>query len=747
MGVERDLPRILWLFYIGVSLMTLVSNVQSYSINETVRSSPSTPTYCNGSCITNVLTCEIKANFCYIEGECYEANQARLNDSLSCLQCQPNIDQRNWRFNKDCSAGEKCVNPMFLASNVCPPEIIQAFYMKPTDATFTFYNFEACSRDRSRCQEGFFISTNDSKTYACCPGYFCPEGQTCMIPCRKGGYCPGELSASNGTCRTPVNCPENRPKQYGAFGCGGSYFEGFCPNGTYCPSSAQSIRCKNGSEFCPTGVAKPLSCPTAFVCLDGRARRTRVITSVLISVVVIIIALAICVKVYEWMTLGKQWFGKHKLNDPPGVSDYFRKAMQSDNSPQKYIELHIHLDKARLRNVTRFDPERNEGFTGRIAAGKITALMGGSGCGKSSLLETIHGRRQLRKDGSITFADHQPLSNILTDYIGYVPQADIMHNDLTVFETVYYSARARRLNESKQILVNDVCFVLSKLGLGSMHNNFTKTLSGGQRKRVNVAIEIVACPKVILLDEPTSGLDTSSCDDLFDLLQLIKFSAAGPVTIITVIHQPSFELFQKIDQVFFLTPLCCLAYQGPRPNAKDYLKQKLFRDQQSIPPTRHNDCDTCFMMLTNARDHVENHRIPDQRTSQSLTTYSWLQRFWYPFFYVLCRSTRQIYVRGIVAEAAYMFAYFLLGTCVGFLFENKFQATCDMTKLTTIYFLITLSFGILTCISSQRLFGVEITDQTFERESRNYYHPFQYWLAKSLVDIFRMVIYPLLFLS
>jgi len=70
-----------------------------------------------------------------------------------------------------------------------------------------------------------------------------------------------------------------------------------------------------------------------------------------------------------------------------------------------------------------------------------------------------------------------------------------------------------------------------------------------------------------------------------------------------------------------------------------------------------------------------------------------------------------------------------------------------MNKLPTIYFLITLSFGILTSISSQRLFGVEITDKTFERESRNYYHPFQYWLAKSLVDIFRMIVYPLLFLS
>jgi hypothetical protein len=106
--------------------------------------------------------------------------------------------------------------------------------------------------------------------------------------------------------------------------------------------------------------------------------------------------------------------------------------------------------------------------------------MGGSGCGKSSLLETIHGRRQLRKHGFITFAEHEPLTNLLTDYVGYVPQADIMHNDLTVFETVYYSARTRRLDDSKEVIINDVCFVLEKLGLKIMHNSMTKTLSGGK---------------------------------------------------------------------------------------------------------------------------------------------------------------------------------------------------------------------------------------------------------------------------
>jgi hypothetical protein len=492
MNTERVLPPILSFLWIIIGLLILVqsgvglpSNNGDGNLNiRAAWSSRLSPLKCNGSCIIDETMCIIRPNFCFIEGYCHAANQTRLNGSLSCLQCQPDIDQYNWGFNKQCSAAEKCVDQMFHAQNLCPKDTIQAFYEKPTDATFTLYNFEACSQNRGRCQEGFFISINEGAAYACCPGHFCPEGQTCMIPCRKGGYCPTALSARNGTCRTSVNCPENRPKQYGAFGCGGSYFEGFCPNGSYCPTSAESVHCKNGTEFCPTGVAKPLPCPTGFVCLEGRARRQRVITNVLISVGTIIIGLAICAKVFEWMFLTKKWFGKHELVDPSGVSDYFRKATHPNDGPQKYIQLHIHLERARLRNVTRFDAKKNEGFTGRIAAGKLTALMGGSGCGKSSLLETIHGRRQLRKDGSITFADHQPLSNILTDYVGYVPQADIMHNDLTVFETVYYSARARRLNEPKQTLINDVCFVLDKLGLGGMHNNFTKTLSGGKNKRI-----------------------------------------------------------------------------------------------------------------------------------------------------------------------------------------------------------------------------------------------------------------------
>ncbi|CAF2912556.1 unnamed protein product, partial [Rotaria sp. Silwood2] len=552
------------------------------------------------------------------------------------------------------------------------------FYLSSQQAVITWYNFNECGRDLKPCQAGFFLPRDGSQSLACCPGYFCPEGQVCMIPCREGSYCPSPLQAIDGTCRTTVECPENEPKHFGQYGCGGSAFEGFCPAESYCQNSSSSIPCPNDTNYCPTGVQKPLPCPSGFVCINGIARRQRLITIVVVLVLLIIVLYTCMAIISQWLILQKKVFGELKLVDPPGISDYFIKSDKSNRSMPQF-QLNIHLYGAKLRNVTRFDSKRNQGFTGQITAGRLTALMGGSGCGKSSLLETIHGRRRLRRNGSITFAEHEPLSNQLTDYIGYVPQADIMHNDLTVFEAVYYSARTRRLAESKTTIINDVCFVLDRLGLDRMHNSMTRTLSGGQRKRVNVAMEIAACPKVLLLDEPTSGLDTVSCDDLFDLLQLIKYSLAGPVTIITVIHQPSQELFEKIDDIFFLTPLCCLAYQGSRARAKRYLRKKLFSsDPHQCPQPRHNDCDTCFIMLTRVQHHIDNHRVDNNRTIQPLETYSWYKRVWLPFFSVISRSIRQMYVRGAMAEAAYLISYFLLGACLGYLFENKQQGTCDI---------------------------------------------------------------------
>ncbi|CAF4609224.1 unnamed protein product, partial [Didymodactylos carnosus] len=159
-----------------------------------------------------------------------------------------------------------------------------------------------------------------------------------------------------------------------------------------------------------------------------------------------------------------------------------------------------------------------------------------------------------------------------SNLVGYVPQDDILHQNLTVFETVYYSARARRLNINPMTINHDVQFILEKLNMNRKSDEQIQHLSGGQRKRVNIAMEIAACPKLLLLDEPTSGLDSFICEGLFSLLSLIKHNQDGPVNIIMVIHQPGQELFNQIDHVLFFTPKCYLAYQGKRVNALTFLK-------------------------------------------------------------------------------------------------------------------------------------------------------------------------------
>lgn len=438
---------------------------------------------CDPPCIPNCQQCAsgqciTDSDYCAIGTQCYTANQTAKSDGLSCLQCQPKKNQTQWSFNPECSPAAVCSSQAALYINTCPPNTSAAFYANPDEAVIEYYNFTECSQDRQACQAGFFLPSGAPHPYACCPGYFCPAGQVCMIPCRLGGYCPSPLSAIDGICQSNVKCPIRQPMEFEQYGCGGSTYEGFCPAGSYCPNTAASLPCGNSTVYCPTGVVKPLSCLPNFECTDGRLHRGYLYRLIFGLVFAFLGVYVVFVIIFQWLALNRNWFSDTKSLDPNSYSNYFRPRRPDDNSGTQF-QLNIHLYRARLRDVTRFDPKLNEGFTGCIAAGRITALMGGSGCGKSSLLDTIHGRRRLR-DGVITFAQHEPLSNKLSDYIGYVPQADIMHNDLTVFETVYYSARTRRLRDERDVIKEDVAFVLNRLGLGHLLNNMTSTLSGGK---------------------------------------------------------------------------------------------------------------------------------------------------------------------------------------------------------------------------------------------------------------------------
>jgi ABC transport system ATP-binding/permease protein len=160
--------------------------------------------------------------------------------------------------------------------------------------------------------------------------------------------------------------------------------------------------------------------------------------------------------------------------------------------------------------------------------------------------------------------------------IGYVPQDDILHKDLTVYQALYFSARMRLPPDTTELEIDRrINQTLQELNLtdqkdqliGSVEN---KVLSGGQRKRVNLGVELVSDPVLLFLDEPTSGLSSS---DTADIITVLRELANRGKTIILTIHQPSVEVYNKMNYVLLLAKGGQLAFFGPpNPDSFDYFE-------------------------------------------------------------------------------------------------------------------------------------------------------------------------------
>jgi len=189
--------------------------------------------------------------------------------------------------------------------------------------------------------------------------------------------------------------------------------------------------------------------------------------------------------------------------------------------------------------------------------GDMIALMGPSGAGKTTLLMTLNGylppsAGQVRINGEDLYA----IYDAMRGSIGYVPQDDIVHPELTVFEAVKYSAQFRLPPDySEEEIDRRVEDTLKSLGLEGVKNlqigkPEKKVLSGGQRKRVNIALELVTDPVVIFLDEPTSGLAADDTTALVNLLHDLTKKTGK--TIIMTIHQPAKDEFEKFNLCFIM---------------------------------------------------------------------------------------------------------------------------------------------------------------------------------------------------
>ena len=212
------------------------------------------------------------------------------------------------------------------------------------------------------------------------------------------------------------------------------------------------------------------------------------------------------------------------------------------------------------------------GITGMASPGEILAVLGPSGSGKSTFLNALAGRIQSNSfTGTILANNRKPTKQIMKR-TGFVTQDDILYPHLTVRETLVFCSLLRlpkSLSKQEKTLVAES--VISELGLTKCENtiignSFIRGISGGERKRVSIAHEMLINPSLLILDEPTSGLDATAAYRL--VLTLGSLAQKGK-TIVTSMHQPSSRVYQMFDSVLVLSEGRCL-YFGKGSEAMSY---------------------------------------------------------------------------------------------------------------------------------------------------------------------------------
>lgn len=224
-------------------------------------------------------------------------------------------------------------------------------------------------------------------------------------------------------------------------------------------------------------------------------------------------------------------------------------------------------------------------------SGTLVGIMGSSGSGKSTLLNTLNGTYKPHS-GEVLINGiniHTQKDNI-EGLIGHVPQDDLLIEELSVYQNLYYNAKLCFDNYNEQQLVKTVNEMLKNLGLYEIRdiqvgNPLNQKISGGQRKRLNIALELIREPAILFLDEPTSGLSSRDSENILDLLK--DLSLKGKLFFV-VIHQPSSDIFKMFDRLLILDTGGHLIYNGNPIDSIIYFKSRVHHANWS-----ESECHVC----------------------------------------------------------------------------------------------------------------------------------------------------------
>jgi ABC transport system ATP-binding/permease protein len=242
----------------------------------------------------------------------------------------------------------------------------------------------------------------------------------------------------------------------------------------------------------------------------------------------------------------------------------------------------IGVNTTELRLLDRRHRAICDGLYLRAVPGTLTAIMGPCGCGKSVLLRLLTGYERPTQ-GRIFFGASELWSDYekVRDIIGYVPQAEVMIPELRVAESLDYRMRFRFRGRSARERSEQIRRTCVMLGLGDLDNLLAKRVgspewrgeypSGGERRRINIAHEVLSQPQVLFMDEPTSGLAFIDADGLIKQMRIL--AAERDIPVVMTIHAPGRETFDCFQDVLVMGMGGVLAYYGPRSKAAGFFQQ------------------------------------------------------------------------------------------------------------------------------------------------------------------------------
>jgi ABC transport system ATP-binding/permease protein len=251
------------------------------------------------------------------------------------------------------------------------------------------------------------------------------------------------------------------------------------------------------------------------------------------------------------------------------IKQFFREELQASRVVYKVDNLEYRFRSGKIGiHPMSFEEE----------SGRMVGIMGASGAGKSTLLSVLNGiNPPFSGDVKINGVSIHSKSEAVKGLIGYVSQDDLLIEELTVFENLYYNAKLCFDNLTEDEIRAKVDITLKSLGLYEIRDMkvgspLNKKISGGQRKRLNISLELIREPSIMFLDEPTSGLSSRDSENILDLLK--ELALKGKLLFV-VIHQPSSDIFKMFDRLIILDTGGHLIYNGNPIESIVYFKTRI----------------------------------------------------------------------------------------------------------------------------------------------------------------------------